>query len=122
MLVRPQKIQQVFINILSNALYALNQKFPEFHEEKKFVIHGELVDDGAGEFVRIVFHDRGCGIDREGLEKICNPFFTTKPVGKGTGLGLSISHTIIDEHGGRLLFESRVGEYTKVMVDLPVEK
>jgi signal transduction histidine kinase len=59
-------------------------------------------------------------MSREVLEKACNPFFSTKPVDKGTGLGLSISHNILQDQGGRLLFDSREGEYTKVMVDLPV--
>lgn len=121
-MVRPQKIQQVFINVLSNALYALNQRFPDFNNDKQFKIYAEEILDAGGVFLRVVFHDRGCGIEKACLEKICNPFFTTKPFGKGTGLGLSISHTIMKEHGGRLLFESREGEYTKVMVDLPVEK
>jgi PAS domain S-box-containing protein len=121
-LVRPQKIQQVFINVLSNALYALNNRFPDFHEDKRIDIRAEEVREPGGDYVRIDFHDCGCGIEQEYLEKICNPFFTTKPAGHGTGLGLSICHNIIKEHGGRLLFESRAGEFTRVMVDLPAER
>ncbi len=119
-LAQSQKIQQVFINILSNALYALNKRFPGDHADKKFDVSALELSDEGGDFVRVVFHDHGCGIEPEYLEKICNPFFTTKPVGKGTGLGLSICHNIVKEHGGRLLFESRLGEFTRVMVDLPV--
>jgi PAS domain S-box-containing protein len=121
-MVRPQKIQQVFINLLSNALYALNTRFPGTHDDKKLEIFTEEFTDVSGSFVRVVFLDHGCGIASEHLTRICNPFFTTKPTGQGTGLGLSISHTIVREHGGRLLFESEAGEYTRVMVDLPAEK
>ena len=118
---QPPKIQQVFINILSNALYALNQKYPGLHPDKICDITGETVASDEGALVRIVFCDRGCGMHEHVMAKVCNPFFTTKPVGKGTGLGLSISHNIIKEHKGRLLFESRSGEYTRVIVELPAE-
>ncbi len=121
-LVRAQKMQQVFINLLSNALYALNLRFPESHADKKIEIWSEELKDSSGSFVRVVFLDHGCGIAPEHLARICNPFFTTKPTGQGTGLGLSISHTIVKEHGGRLLFESESGQYTQVMVDLPAEQ
>ena len=115
-----QKIQQVFINILSNALFALNMRHPLASEDKILEISGLTVDDEERSYLRVIFHDRGCGMSEEILGKICNPFFTTKPVGKGTGLGLSISHNIVKEQGGRLLFESRAGEFSKVMVDLPL--
>jgi two-component system, NtrC family, sensor kinase len=118
--VQTQKIQQVCINILSNALFALNMKYPSASEEKILEISGLTVADDERSYLRVVFYDRGSGISEEVLGKICNPFFTTKPAGKGTGLGLSISHNIIKEHGGRLLFESRLGEFSKVMVDLPL--
>jgi len=121
-LVRSQKMQQVFINVLSNALYALNVRFPEAHADKIIEIWTEELTESSGAYVRVVFLDHGCGIAPEHLARICNPFFTTKPTGQGTGLGLSISHTLVKEHGGRLLFESEVGQYTRVMVDLPAEK
>ena len=118
--VQTQKIQQVCINILSNALFALNMKYPSACEDKILEITGMTVVDDERSYLRVVFYDRGCGISEEVVGKICNPFFTTKPTGHGTGLGLSISHNIIKELGGRLLFESRLGEFTKVMVDLPL--
>ncbi|MCP4693094.1 MAG: histidine kinase, partial [Desulfobacterales bacterium] len=62
------------------------------------------------------------GIPGKILDKIINPFFSTKPPGQGTGLGLSISHGLIEAHGGKLRFESVKGEYTMVIVDLPVER
>jgi signal transduction histidine kinase len=55
------------------------------------------------------------------MDKICSPFFTTKPLNEGTGLGLHISHGIIKNHAGRLSFESTFGQYTKVAIDLPAK-
>ena len=118
---RGQEIQQVFLNILSNARYALNKKFPGPHEDKILEITGETRTIQGQHVVRTTFYDHGAGIPANILNKICNPFFTTKPKGEGTGLGLSISHGIVKNHGGRLSFESVEGEYTKVTVDLPVK-
>ena len=119
-LVRPQQIQQIIINVLSNSLDALNRKYPEPAAEKNLDISAMVITHENRAFVRTIFYDQGIGIASDILEKICNPFFTTKPAGKGTGLGLSISHNIIKEHGGRLLFESIQGSYTRVIIDLPV--
>jgi signal transduction histidine kinase len=114
----PQQIQQVFMNVINNAQYALNQKYPGDHETKVLAISGEVVVEG-GPFVRVAFHDLGIGIASQTLDKIMNPFFTTKPMGKGTGLGLSITHGIIADHGGRLSVKSVEGGYTLVWIDLP---
>lgn len=118
--IRPREIQQVFLNIVSNARYALNKKFECPNPEKKlFISIGEHNAESEC-FLRICFHDTGVGIPMEVLPKLGHPFFSTKPEGEGTGLGLSISHGIIKNHGGHLHFESVAGEYTKVYVDLPV--
>ncbi|MBC8466527.1 MAG: PAS domain S-box protein [Deltaproteobacteria bacterium] len=119
--VRSQQIQQVFLNILSNARYALNKKFPGPHKEKILEIRGERIEIEDRKMLRITFYDCGMGISQNILDKICDPFFSTKPRGEGTGLGLSISYGIIKDHGGRLWFDSIEGQYTKVMVDLPVD-
>ena len=66
-------------------------------------------------------YDEGIGIDNRIMDRICDPFYSTKPKGEGTGLGLSISFGIIRNHGGYLSFDSIEGQYTKVSVDLPVE-
>ena len=116
---RSHEIQQVFLNILSNAHYSLNQRFPEPNENKFLIIQGQTIKLEDRNYVRTTFYDRGTGIPKKILNKVCDPFFSTKPPGNGTGLGLSISHSIIQNHGGKLLFESVEGEYTKVMVDLP---
>jgi len=113
-------VEQVFLNIINNARYALNQKHPKAHPKKNFVIHGieETIDDQ--DYVEITFLDYGTGIPPSIIDKIYNPFFSTKPSGIGTGLGLAISHGIITDHEGKLIFKSSYGEYTKVTVLLPV--
>ena len=118
--VTPQRIQQVFLNLISNARYALDARFPRPDPEKLLEIRGRLREERGGAFVRVVFRDQGSGIPEAQIDRVMDPFFTTKPVGRGTGLGLSISHSIIKEHGGRLTLESLEGRYTAVAVDLPV--
>jgi PAS domain S-box-containing protein len=114
-----QQIEQVFLNIINNARYALNQKHPRAHPKKNLIIHAteELIEDKI--FLEITFIDYGIGIPSTILDKIYNPFFSTKPAGIGTGLGLAISHGIITDHGGKLFFESSYGDHTKVTVQLP---
>jgi signal transduction histidine kinase len=118
--VRGHQIQQVFLNIISNARYALNQEFSQTHESKVIEIKGDTVDANGKQYVRLIFFDRGTGISGDILGKICDPFFSNKPLGEGTGLGLSISQAIIKDHGGNLYFDSVEGEYTRVIIDLPV--
>ncbi len=117
---RSQEIQQVFLNIISNAQYALQKKYPKPHENKTLTINGEKVKIEKKDYVRLTFYDRGLGISKDFIDRVANPFFSTKPQGEGTGLGLSISHGIIKNHGGNLWFESQKGDYTKVIADLPV--
>jgi two-component system NtrC family sensor kinase len=115
----PQQIQQVLMNLISNARYALNEKYPGAHEDKVLEIRGERIAVDGAPFVRIAFRDQGVGIPAHLVHKVMDPFFSTKPAGKGTGLGLSISHGIVFDHGGRLAIESVEGEFTNVFVDLP---
>jgi PAS domain S-box-containing protein len=114
------KIEQVLINVLSNARYALNQKYPKPHEEKILEMEALAVQREGRPHVRIRCTDHGTGIPREIMDRIVHPFFTTKEQGKGTGLGMSISYHIVRDHGGALGFESEEGRYTRVSVDLPV--
>ncbi len=116
---KPHQIEQVFLNLISNARYALNKKYSFTNPDKSLHISCEESLDENGLFVRVVIYDKGIGIPADIMDKILNPFFSTKTADKGTGLGLSISHGIISDHGGRLRFESREGEYTKVIVELP---
>jgi PAS domain S-box-containing protein len=117
---RRREIQQVFLNIISNARYALNKKFPKPNEDKIFKVNVETIEVDGKRHVRIIFYDRGTGISKDIMDKVSNPFFSTKPQGEGTGLGLSISHGIINSHKGKLWFESQEEKYTKAMIDLPV--
>jgi signal transduction histidine kinase len=118
----PQQIQQVFMNVISNARYALNQKYTTPDADKALEIRAERLSAGGRRKVRIVFIDRGAGIAPDLMNKILEPFFTTKPDSKGTGLGLSISHGIVSDHGGRFVIESQEGEFTKVIIDLPAKE
>lgn len=114
-----QQIQQSFINIINNARYALNEKYPGRHEDKRIEITGERVTVNNRPYVRIVFCDLGVGISAHELSMLTKPFFSTKPFGKGTGLGLNITQRIIADHGGSLSFESTEGKFTRVIIDLP---
>ncbi len=114
-----QQLQQGFINIINNARYALNEKYPGRHKSKRLEITGEEVIIGDRPYVRIIFYDRGVGISAHELSMLTKPFFSTKPLGKGTGLGLNITQKIITNHGGRLSFESAKGEFTRAIIDLP---
>ncbi len=117
-----QQIQQCFINIINNARYALNEKYPEKHKNKRFEISGERVTISDRPYVRIVICDQGVGIPAHELSMLTKPFFSTKPFGKGTGLGLNITQKIITDHGGQLGFESTKGEFTRVIIDLPANR
>jgi PAS domain S-box-containing protein len=117
-----QQIQQVFLNIISNARFALNAKYPEAHENKILAISCKEITIDGSPFIRIIFRDNGTGITPNIMNKVINPFFSTKPTNIGTGLGLSISHGIISEHGGKLTIESTEHEYTRIIIELPAAK
>jgi signal transduction histidine kinase len=117
----PHHIEQVFLNIINNARYALNQKYSFSDKNKVLEIYSKETTIIKQPFIRTVFHDKGTGISKEIIDNITDHFFSTKPTGKGTGLGLSISKNIISDHGGNLSIESTEGKFTKVIVDLPAE-
>ncbi|MCF6157523.1 MAG: PAS domain-containing sensor histidine kinase [wastewater metagenome] len=117
----PQLIQLVFLNVISNARYALNQKYTGMHEEKVLRISGETITMDNQPCVKITFYDHGTGIPQHTKDKVMNPFFTTKPTGKGTGLGLSLCHNIVSNHRGKLTIRSIEGEYTEIAILLPVK-
>jgi len=73
-----------------------------------------------GGLTKISFKDHGSGIDEKHIEKIFDPFFSTKPVGVGTGLGLSVSYGIIEDHGGKISVESKKNEGATFFIELPV--
>ena len=77
--------------------------------------------DGGQERVEIRIRDNGMGIPQKVIDKIFQPFFTTKPTGEGTGLGLSLSYDIITKmHGGQLMVDTRDGEYAEFIIRLPI--
>jgi signal transduction histidine kinase len=116
-----QEMEQVFINIINNARYALNQKYPSNNCDKKLVISASPIEIDSTPYLQLIFYDTGTGISRDIIKKVKDPFFTTKPVNAGTGLGMSISHGIISDHKGTLEIESKEGEYTRIIIKLPVE-
>ncbi|MDP2791088.1 MAG: ATP-binding protein, partial [Rectinemataceae bacterium] len=104
----PTEIQQVLLNLIVNATQAM---------EGKGTLTLECVQEDGDIFVSV--RDTGRGIDRENIDKIFNPFFTTKEPGAGTGLGLSIAHHIVSKLGGRILLETKEGQGTIFRVMLP---
>lgn len=114
----PQDLSRVFLNLLNNACYAVNDKARK--NGAGFVPRLRVKSINLGDAVEARIRDNGLGIPAEVRDKIFNPFFTTKPTGQGTGLGLSISHDIVvQEHGGQLEVETEPGEYTEFIVRLP---
>ncbi|MFN0187429.1 MAG: ATP-binding protein, partial [Bacteroidia bacterium] len=114
----PQDVSRVFLNIANNAFYALREKSandPLFKSELK--ITTSLKDNQ----VEIKIKDNGIGIPKEKIDKIFQPFFTTKPSGQGTGLGLSMSYDIITKsHQGKIEIQSIANEYTEFIIQLPL--
>jgi len=116
----PQEIHQVFLNLVQNARYALNEKYPGKHKNKILKISCENVFIDGLPYIRIIFYDQGLGIPEDILNKVTYPFFTSKPPARGTGLGLSISQNIINNHhDGKMTIESIEGEFTRIIIDLP---
>jgi len=103
---RSQQIQQVLMNLMTNARDALNERYPGYSPEKTLRITGELIIRQGRRFIRTTVEDTGAGIPVEVRDRIFDPFFTTKPKETGTGLGLSISYGIVKDHGGELSVES----------------
>jgi signal transduction histidine kinase len=118
---RSQQIQQVLMNLMTNARDALNERYPGHDPDKMIIVASSLFEKAGSRWIRLSVEDHGTGITPEVRERIFDPFFTTKPRDKGTGLGLSISHGIVKDHHGELTVESEPGRYTRVHVDLPVD-
>ncbi|MCW3109331.1 MAG: hypothetical protein JWQ09_3837 [Segetibacter sp.] len=122
----PQDIGRVLINIYNNAFYSVHQKTKlniKGYEPKLWVTTKGIVRDGELKGAQIHIRDNGMGIPDKILDKIYQPFFTTKPPGQGTGLGLSLSYDIItNEHKGELKVETKEGGYTEFIIELPNKK
>lgn len=116
--IAPQEIGRVLLNLFTNAFYSVSQK-------RKSAIAGyepvvSVATEKVGDAVKISIKDNGMGVPQKVLDKIFQPFFTTKPTGEGTGLGLSMSYDIITKgHGGELRVETSEGEYAVFSIILP---
>jgi PAS domain S-box-containing protein len=113
------QLEQVFLNLIANARDAIEEAGGL---KKELTIASRLSQDENSPSVFVSIKDTGVGIPPENLEKVFEPFFSTKPVGKGTGLGLSLCFGIAEAHGGRIDIKSRQGEGTEVVLTLPVEQ
>ena len=117
-----EDVGRVIFNIVNNSCYAT--------DEQRIALGGDsatyspriwLKTQRKDDSIEIRVRDNGTGIDPEIVTKIFNPFFTTKPTDKGTGLGLSIANDIIREHGGSIEPKSQLGEYTEMLVSIPID-
>lgn len=126
--VQPQDLGRVFLNLVTNACYATNEKrrmlatATENASNKDYQPTLKLSTQLIGNRIEVHVRDNGTGIPESILDSIFNPFYTTKPTDKGTGLGLSLSSDIIREHGGEIRVETKEGEYTDMVVVLPLNQ
>jgi signal transduction histidine kinase len=113
----PQDIGRVMLNLINNAFYVVDEKKKSGCEgyEPTVTISTKKINDT----VEIKVADNGNGIPQKVLDKIFQPFFTTKPTGQGTGLGLSLSYDIVKAHGGELKMETEEGEGSEFIIQLP---
>jgi len=120
----------VLFNLYNNAFYAVNEKNKQKQKDltgssnlsgqPAYVPTVTIVTKKSGDKVKIKVVDNGNGIPRNIIDKIFQPFFTTKPTGQGTGLGLSLAYDIIKAHGGQLNIYTKEGEYAEFIIYLPI--
>lgn len=116
----PGEINQVFLNIIINAAHAIGEKIQKSGGQKGNIT---ITTRSENDWVEIRIKDNGPGIPEHVRQHIFEPFFTTKEVGKGTGQGLAIAYNVVEvKHGGKLSFESRIGEGTTFIIRLPVNQ
>ena len=104
----PQDIGRVILNLINNAFYAVNEKSKQHIEAYEPTV--SVSTKQVGGKILIFVKDNGNGIPQKIVDKIFQPFFTTKPTGQGTGLGLSLSYDIVKAHGGEIKVESEEGK------------
>jgi len=113
----PQDIGRVVLNLINNAFYAVDEKKKQIGEGYEPTV--SVSTKNIGDKVLISVKDNGNGIPQKVLDKIFQPFFTTKPTGQGTGLGLSLSYDIVKAHGGEIRVETKEGEGSQFIISLP---
>lgn len=111
------QLEQVFLNLISNGMDAME----DIPGEKKLTFHSRTLEEDGTAWIQVSVKDTGIGIPKADLDKVLEPFFSTKPVGKGTGLGLSLCFGIVESHNGRLEIQSEQGRGTEVSIFLPVD-
>ena len=114
----PQDIGRVILNLITNAFYAVDEKRKSGIENFEPVV--SVSTKKTNDKVEIKVSDNGNGIPQKIVDKIFQPFFTTKPTGQGTGLGLSLSYDIVKAHGGEIKVESKEGEGSEFIIQLPI--
>ena len=115
----PQDLARVFLNMVSNACYATNEKRNAPETASDYVPTLWISSQRTPDQVEVRIRDNGNGIPPDVVDKIFNPFFTTKPTDQGTGLGLALSNDIVREHGGTIKVHSEPGEFTEMTIKLP---
>jgi len=115
-----QKLEQVLMNLISNARYALNKKYRSTDPNKLLRIASAYVEEGDYKSVQLIVWDKGCGISKENLKKVFAKFFTTKQSGEGTGLGLPIVYDILKDCNATIQIESEEHFHTKVTLNFSV--
>ncbi len=113
----PQDIGRVLLNLYNNAFYAVDEKAKQ--QPDGYTPMVSVSSKKVGGNVILTVKDNGNGIPQKVIDKIFQPFFTTKPTGEGTGLGLSFSYDIIKAHGGQIRVETKEGEGSEFIIDLP---
>lgn len=114
----PQDIGRVILNLITNAFYVVDEK--KKNEPANYEPTITVNTQKSGKNILISIKDNGNGIPKNILDKIFQPFFTTKPTGQGTGLGLSLSYDIVKAHGGELKVETKEGEGTEFIIEIPI--
>ncbi len=114
----PQDIGRVILNLITNAFYAVTEKKKQNGDDYEPIV--SVSTKKINNTIQLTVKDNGNGIPRKVLDKIFQPFFTTKPTGEGTGLGLSLSYDIIKAHGGEIKVETKEGEGTEFIILFPV--
>jgi len=115
----PQDIGRVVLNLINNAFYAVNEKLRQAQSDSHYEPTVSINTKKIGDKVVIRVTDNGNGIPQKVLDKIFQPFFTTKPTGQGTGLGLSLSYDIVKAHGGELKADTKEGEGSTFIITIP---
>ena len=115
----PQDIGRVLLNLFTNAFYSVAEKKKKAGPDFEPTV--SVSTKKMGNMVRVIVRDNGLGVPQKVMDKIFQPFFTTKPTGEGTGLGLSLSYDIITKgHGGELNVYSRNGDGAEFIILLPI--